>query len=79
MFKRWILVLTTALALTGCRPLVAVPSGAVGDGLGEVVEVEVPDDLDFRPNTTMGRGPSEDPGFFRWASAAGVLAAALLA
>jgi len=28
--------------------------------------------------TTMGRGPDEDPGFFRYAGAAGVAAATLL-
>ena len=43
------------------------------------MEVDVPADLDFGSATTMGRTPSHDPGFFRWAAAAGVLAAQLLA
>jgi len=66
---------TTALALARVRSLVAVPRGADFEG----VEVDVPDDLDFGSATTMGRTPAEDPGFFRWAAAAGVLAATLLA
>ncbi len=65
---------TTALALAGSGPLVAVPRGAGFDG----VEVDVPHDLDFGSATTMGRTPAEDPGFFRWSAAAGVLAAQLL-
>jgi Protein of unknown function (DUF3866) len=65
---------TTALGLAGSAPLVAVPRGGAFDG----VEVDVPDDLDFGSATTMGRTPSQDPGFFRWAAAAGVLAAQLL-
>jgi len=70
---------TTALALTAHRPWVAVPRGSDGhDGLGEVAEVDVPDDLDFGPTTSMGRVPAQDPGFFRWAAAAGVLAAQML-
>ncbi|HVF13804.1 MAG TPA: DUF3866 family protein [Acidimicrobiales bacterium] len=73
---------TTALALAGCRPGVAVPRGTDGhgglDGLGDVVEVDVPDDLDFGVATSMGRGPAQDPGFFRWAAAAGMLAGRLL-
>ncbi len=66
---------TTALALAASAPLVAVPRGGGFDG----VEVDVPDGLDFGSATTMGRTPSQDPGFFRWAAAAGVLAAQLLA
>ena len=62
---------TTALALAGSSPLVAVPRGGAFHG----VEVDVPDDLDFGPATTMGRTQSQDPGFFRWAAAAGALAA----
>ncbi len=58
---------TTALTLAASKPLVAVPD-----------DVPVPDDLDFGPATTMGRPPAADPGFFRWAAAAGVLAAQLL-
>ncbi len=65
---------TTALALAASKPLVAVPRGDAFEG----VEVDVPDDLDFGSATTMGRTPSQDPGFFRWAAAAGVLAAQLL-
>ena len=44
------------------------------------VEVDVPDvpallaDAGLRV-TSMGRGPEDDPGFYRWAGAAGVLAA----
>jgi len=66
---------TTALALASSPPLVAVPRGGGFEGM----EVDVPDDLDFGATTTMGRGPVDDPGFFRWASAAGALAAELLA
>jgi len=70
---------TTALRLAGCRPLVAIPRGSAGhDGLGDVVEVDVPEDLDFGSTTSMGRSPWEDPGFFAAAAAAGVLAARLL-
>ena len=63
-----------AWALAGSEPLVAVPRGASFAG----VEVDVPADLDFGSATTMGRTLSQDPGFFRWAAAAGVLAAQLL-
>ncbi len=66
---------TTALRLAGTHPAIAVPRGADFDG----VEVDVPGDLYFGPATSMGRPPAEDPGFFRWAAAAGVLAAQLLA
>ncbi|MEA2826011.1 MAG: hypothetical protein QOG43_450, partial [Actinomycetota bacterium] len=70
---------TTTLALAACRPLVVVPRGRGGrDGLGEVVEVDLPDDLDFGPTTSMGRAPAEDPGFFAYAAAAGVLAAQMV-
>jgi hypothetical protein len=67
---------TTALALAGSRSRsqVAVPSGEGFEG----VEVDVPADLDFGSATTMGRTPAQDPGFFRWAAAAGVLAARML-
>jgi hypothetical protein len=69
----------TTLSLAAARPLVAVPEGCAGqDGLGEEVEVAVPDDLDFGSITSMGRGPAEDPKFFAYAAAAGVLAARLL-
>ncbi|HEX2193001.1 MAG TPA: DUF3866 family protein [Acidimicrobiales bacterium] len=80
----------TVVALEGAaRPaLVAVPRGerAAADVLDRrhpVVEVDVPDlaglfarrGLDV---TTMGRGPADDPAFFRWAGAAAVAAAQLL-
>lgn len=65
---------TTTLSLARCQPLVAVPRGGAFDR----EEVDVPDDLDFGSATTMGRTPAEDPDFFRWAAAAGVLAATLL-
>ena len=42
------------------------------------MEVDIPDDLAFGAITSMGRGVAEDPGFFRWAAAAGVLAAELV-
>jgi len=67
---------TTALALAHSRPLVAVPRGSGDEGLGQVLEVEVPADLEHRA-TSMGRDPSVDPAFFRWAAAAGVVAALL--
>lgn len=67
----------TSLALASTRPQVPVPRGSVGHTLGKVVEVEIPDDLAFE-GTTMGRGTSDDPEFYRWAAAAGVLAALLL-
>ena len=70
----------TALA---AKPVtVPVPKGKPHPALGdhELVEVEVPDvgalfekaGLDVR---TMGRTPAEDPGFFAYAGAAGVVAA----
>ena len=73
---------STALALTRAEATVPVPSGAPHPELvgHTVVEVDVPDvgtlfekaGLDVR---TMGRSPAEDPGFFAYAGAAGVLAA----
>ncbi len=66
---------TTALALAGSAPLVAVPRGGGFDGEWRWTS----------PTTSTsasghdGPGPAEDPGFFRWAAAAGVLAAQLLA
>jgi hypothetical protein len=78
----------TALGLATHAALVPVPRGGAGlaadlDGRHTVVEVDVPDvgallvrhGLDV---STMGRGPADDPGFFRWAAAAGVAAAQLL-
>ncbi len=58
--------------------MVAVPEGGRVEvpERHRVVEVKVPElDLDL---TTMGRTRQEDPGFFRWAAAAGVLAAQLV-
>jgi hypothetical protein len=68
---------TTTLGLAHCRPLIAVPR-AGGMRIPEGVEVDVPPDLELGPAASMGRGPDEDPGFFRWAAAAGVLAGQLL-
>jgi uncharacterized protein DUF3866 len=72
----------TALHLTTATALVPIPRGSPDPGVGkhDVVEVDVPDvgalfdaaGLDVR---TMGRTPAEDPGFFAYAGAAGVLAA----
>jgi uncharacterized protein DUF3866 len=74
---------TTALNLARATATVPVPKGAARPVVGEhdVVEVVVPDvgrlfadaGLDVR---TMGRTPEEDPGFFAYAGAAGVVAAA---
>jgi hypothetical protein len=73
----------TTLNLTRATATVPVPNGAGRPDVGEheVVEVTVPDvgslfaaaGLDVR---TMGRTPGEDPGFFAYAGAAGVVAAA---
>ena len=72
----------TALKLTPGPVVVPVPTGSPHPTLAdhEVIEVTVPDvgalfkaaGLDVR---TMGRTPEEDPGFFAYAAAAGVLAA----
>ena len=73
----------TALGHAHCRVRVAIPRGgdkAWADG-HDIVEVDVPDMnalLNGVAVTTMGRGPDEDPGFFRYAGAAGVAAAQLL-
>ena len=77
-----------ALDLTTHAALVAVPRGerAAAAALGDRhprVEVDVPDVAALCTRhglevTTMGRGPAEDPAFFRWAGAAGVAAAQLL-
>ena len=68
---------TTSLALASTRALVPVPRGSIDPPSGEVVEVDVPDDLG-PGGTSMGRGPADDPGFFAYAAAAGILAARLL-
>ena len=72
----------TALKLTSTTVLVPIPKGEPHPRLGEheIVEVDVPDvgglfkdaGLDVR---TMGRTVAQDPGFFAYAGAAGVLAA----
>ncbi|MFN2503292.1 MAG: DUF3866 family protein [Acidimicrobiales bacterium] len=63
-------------------PMVAVPSGAGPRPpglaeLGEVVEVDVPPGL-HGGVTTMGRDPADDPEFFLYSAAAGVLVARLV-
>ena len=72
----------TALKLTPCPVVVPIPKGQPRPSVGdhEVVEVEVPDVGDLFENAgldvrTMGRTPAEDPGFFAYAGAAGVVAA----
>ncbi len=74
----------TALDLTRSSVLVASPQvGAFDHDRHDVRVVEGPDvaarldDLGLRV-TTMGRGPAEDPLFFRSTAAAGALAASLL-
>jgi hypothetical protein len=72
----------TALKLTPEPVVVPIPTGSPRPKVGdhEVVEVDVPDigalfkeaGLEVR---TMGRTPEEDPGFFAYAGAAGVVAA----
>jgi uncharacterized protein DUF3866 len=72
----------TTLQATDADAWVPIPTGEPHPDLGEhqYVEVDVPDigalfekaGLDVR---TMGRTPAEDPGFFAYAGAAGVLAA----
>jgi hypothetical protein len=73
---------STALRLTSARATVPLPMDApdLEFGRHEVRRVDVPDvgalfkeaALDVR---TMGRTPAEDPGFFAYAGAAGVVAA----
>lgn len=66
----------TALAHARATAMVAVPKGETLDSRHEVVEVDVPHlELDI---TTMGRGQHDDPGFFAWSAAAGVMAARLV-
>ena len=70
----------TVLALASGTVTVPYPAGQDAHGLlperHRVTEVDVPD-LDVA-HTTMGRGQDEDPEFFRWSAAAGVLAARLV-
>ncbi len=69
----------TAVGLAAHEAMLPIPAGEPRpEGLGQVVEVDVPADLDYGGLTTMGRGPSDDPKFFGHAAAAGVLAAQLL-
>ena len=77
-----------ALGLAQHPALVAVPRGKRSDAAAldvrhPVAEVDVPDlaVLCARHGVkveSMGRGPTDDPGFFQWAGAAGVVAAQLL-
>jgi hypothetical protein len=75
----------TALGCARSRAQVAVPVGEPRPDVGDhdVVQVDVPDMTALLAShgltvTTMGRGPDEDPGFFRYAGAAGVAAAELV-
>ncbi len=75
----------TALGWARARALVAVPVGEPHPDVGDhdIVPVDVPDMAPLLAAqgltvTTMGRGPDEDPGFFRYAGAAGAAAAQLL-
>jgi hypothetical protein len=75
----------TALGYAHSRARVAVPTGDPRPDAGhhEIVEVDVPDMTALLAShnltvTTMRRGPDDDPGFFRYAGAAGVVAAQLL-
>jgi uncharacterized protein DUF3866 len=77
-----------SLEVTSHPALVAVPRGeraatALIEDRHPVAEVDVPDVAGLCARhglevTTMGRGPADDPAFFRWAGAAGVAAAQLL-
>ncbi|MGH9223430.1 MAG: DUF3866 family protein [Acidimicrobiales bacterium] len=70
----------TVLADAGETALVAVPRGGSLDGVARhlSVEVDVPGGLDVGDVATMGRGRAEDPAFFVWSAAAGVLAGQLV-
>jgi amidase len=75
----------TALARASRRAAVAVPDDEDPPDVGQhdVVRVAVPhiaallDDAGLHV-TTMGRGPADEPRFFRYAAAAGTLAASLM-
>lgn len=78
-------VLDALSAIGATGPIrVAIPSGASIDARAcPVAEVQVPDvralfEAAGITVTTMGRPPDDDPGFFRWAAAAGVAAADVL-
>ena len=71
-----------ALSLSHAPVTVPIPRGEHFEPGGghEVVEVDVPDVAALLEErslrvTTMGRGPRDDPSFFQWAGAAGVVAA----
>jgi hypothetical protein len=71
----------TALSLGVGSPWVPYPAGAPAPDLfperNRVVPVDVPPlDADL---TSMGRSQEDDPAFFTWSAAAGVLAAQLSA
>jgi hypothetical protein len=77
-----------ALRLAHARTVVALPRDESAEAMDAasghpVLHVNVPDMEELLSThglrvTTMGRGPAEDPGFFRYAGAAGVAAAQLL-
>jgi hypothetical protein len=71
---------STALDMACHRPMVAVPVGEIApEGIEGVVQVAVPADIAYPDGlTAMGRGLDDDPRFFAYAAAAGVLAAQLL-
>ena len=72
----------TALERAHARPVTAVPRGAaLGLDGSQEVEVDVPDVPGLLAAhglrvTSMGRGPENDPAFYAYAGAAGVVAAA---
>lgn len=76
----------TALARTNADPIVPIPRGGdvAGVGEGHVEVVDVPDVVALLDGvgiavTTMERTAPEDAGFFRYAGAAGVVAAGVAA
>jgi hypothetical protein len=76
---------TAVLALTHEPVTVPIPRGRAGPSIGahRLLEVDVPDIGElFHARglrvETMGRVPDDDPGFFAYAAAAGVAAAALV-
>ncbi len=75
----------TVLEQARSRARVAVPAGEQAPPAAaghDVVEVDLPREamaaVEAVAVTTMGRSPADDPGFFRWAATAGVVAARLL-
>ena len=76
----------TALEHARAGAVVAVPAGESAVGLParhQVVTVDVPDVATTLAEagitvTSMGRGPADDPRFFRYAAAAGVVAAGMV-